>query len=62
MCGTADKRLPDVREPRVGLQCLHAAASSQSHTARHNSSFPGQGLSSLPDLSVSILAVHTATS
>lgn len=62
MCGTADVPLPDVEEPRVGLRCLHAAASSQSHTALHNSLFPGQGLSSLPDLSVSILAVRTATS
>lgn len=52
MCGTADIRLPDVKEPRMGLQCLQAAAGLQSHTTIHNSLFPGQGLSCLPDLSV----------
>lgn len=62
MYGTADIRLPDVKEPRMGLQCLQAAAGLQSHTSLHNSLLPGQGLRCLPDMSMKILAVHTVTS
>ena len=62
MYGTSDIRLPDVKEPRMGLHCLQAAAGLKSHTSFHNSSLPGEGLRCLPDLSMSILAVQTAIS